>query len=267
MPHSKFEKINGNVLKIVACISMLIDHLTGGIMYPVVKYGHYTGTTPIQDLNRIYVFLRGVGRLAFPIYCFLLVEGFMHTKSRLRYSLSLLLFGLISEIPFDLLFFSETEVFNPNIFTALSANSYLLLDQCNVYFTLLMGLLTIWAIDLSQKFFIEKELPPYLKLITCALFSAVFGFIAYKINSDYDFYGVILIVIFYMLHNYRLLGLLAGFMFIANLGMEAYSFPAFILMALYSGKRGRNLGKFKYFFYLFYPVHLTVIYFIRCLAF
>ncbi|MBR1523666.1 MAG: TraX protein, partial [Lachnospiraceae bacterium] len=74
--------MTGTALKLIAVISMLIDH-TGDVLFP--------GT----------MWLRYIGRLAFPIYCFLLVEGFFHTKDLRRYMFRLLLFGLISEIPFD----------------------------------------------------------------------------------------------------------------------------------------------------------------------
>ncbi len=234
-------------------------------MYPVVRNGLYSGNLSIDEINKIYIFLRGVGRTAFPIFCFLLVEGFIHTRSRLRYALSLLLFGIISEASFDLLFFAEDEVFNINMLDALKANSYLLNDQCNVYFTLLLGLLVIWAMDAVCRIFKEKNIPIAFTIISIAVIEALGCLIAYKINSDYDFYGIILISIFYLLKRYEFIRILVGYIFICQLGIEFASLPGYILMALYNHKRGRNLGNFKYFFYLFYPVHLTLIYIVRCL--
>lgn len=262
---SRFQKINGNTLKIIACITMLIDHITAGIMLPVVRSGLYHGDLTIDQLNKIYMFLRGVGRTAFPIFCFLLVEGFMHTRSRLRYALSLLLFGIISEIPFDLIFYAEDDIFNINVVEALESNGYLLMNQCNVYFTLLLGLLVIWAMDSVSKLCQEKGLHI---LITWACY-VVIGLlgcgVAYKINSDYDVWGIVLITIFYLLRRYEFVRILVGYFFISQLSIEYWAFPGFILMALYNHKRGRNLGNLKYFFYVFYPVHLTLIYIIRCL--
>ena len=261
----RFKKINGNTLKIIACITMLIDHLTAGIMLPVVRKGLYSGDLTVSELNTIYIILRGIGRIAFPIFCFLLVEGFIHTRSRLRYALSLLLFGIISEIPFDLIFYAEEDIFNINIIEALEANSYLLNYQCNVFFTLLIGLLVIWSIDVTVRLIRKKNFPPLLSILATAIITLIGCVIAYKINSDYDFYGVLLITIFYILQRYEYIRILAGYVFISQLGIEYLAFPGFILMALYNHKRGRKLGWLKYFFYLFYPVHLTLIYIVMCL--
>lgn len=263
----RFKVINGNMLKIIACISMLIDHLTAGIMLPVVRNGLYTGSLSIDEINKIYKILRGIGRTAFPIYCFLLVEGFMHTRSKLRYALSLLLFGIISEMPFDLVFYAKNEVFNINLKEALIANSFLLNEQCNVYFTLLIGLLVIWATDTIVDYLKQKITATPVLFIIPVCITALGSLIAYKINSDYDFYGVVLITIFYLLNKYEYIRILVGYFFISQLGIEYYAFPAFILMGLYNHKRGRNLGPLKYLFYIFYPAHLFAILIIRGLIY
>ena len=104
------KKINGLTLKVIACLVMLLDHLTAGIMLPVVKAGLYPDDIPFEKIKLIYDILRGIGRNSFPIFCFLLVEGFTHTKNRLRYALSLLLFGIISEPFFDVTFFAKKEI-------------------------------------------------------------------------------------------------------------------------------------------------------------
>lgn len=265
---NRLKKINGNTLKVIACISMLIDHMTAGIMLPVVRGGLYDGSLTIDQLNTIYRILRGIGRTAFPIYCFLLVEGFTHTRSKLRYALSLLLFGLISEAPFDLLFFAKNEVFNINIMEALEANSTILNDQCNVYFTLLIGLLVIWVVDeISTRLHARGELFTPAIWLCYAVFTGIGCLIAYKLNTDYDIYGVVFIVILYSLRKYEYIRILLSYFFLSQLGSEFYAFPAFILMALYNHKKGRNLGNFKYLFYLFYPVHLLCIYIYRCLMY
>ncbi len=265
MPIQRFQKINGNILKLVAIVTMLIDHIAAAAILPIVVDGHYHGAMSIAELNKIYYAMRCIGRCAFPIFCFLLVEGFVHTKSRIKYALSLLLFGLVSEIPFDIAFFADNEPCNPNVLDVITANWPGFLSQCNVYFTLLFGLLVIWAIDISFTFIREKNLPTALTMVSCAFFTLVGSIITYKINSDYDYRGIIIIVIFYILKKHKELGLLAGYMFICTMYLEHMSFPGFILMLFYSGKRGKKLGKLKYIFYVFYPVHLTLIYIFRCI--
>ncbi|SFB76344.1 TraX family protein [Butyrivibrio sp. YAB3001] len=264
---SRIKKINGNLLKIVACISMLVDHMAAGVMLPVVRYRVYNGSLSIDQLNDIYKFLRKFGRTAFPIYCFLLVEGFFHTKSRRKYALSLLIFGLISEIPFDISLFAEKEVFNPNLLEVVKANSFLLMDQCNVYATLFVGLLTIWCLDFITNYVREKNLSDVIAYWLYIPTIALGCLICIKANTDYDAYGILLISIFYLLYKHDYLRLIAAYLFISQLSIEYAAFPGFILMALYNKKRGRNLGKFKYFFYLFYPLHLLAIHFIRCMMY
>ena len=264
MPVYRFQKINGNMLKTVAIVTMLIDHIAAAAILPIVVDGYYRGDMSIAQLNKIYYIMRCVGRWAFPIFCFLLVEGFCHTKSRVKYALSLLFFGLISEVPFDIAFYADNESCNPNVLEVLSANRDTLLDQSNVYFTLLFGLLVIWAIDYSFTIIREKKLPTALTMVSCAFFTLAGSIITYKINTDYDYRGILLIVILYILKKQRPLNLLAAYMFICTMPLEPFSLPAFIMMAFYNNKRGRNLGKLKYLFYVFYPVHLTLIYIFRC---
>ena len=95
--------LNGNQLKLIAVVSMLIDHIAYlfiglKILTPALQSGE-----ELPALFLLYRVLRMIGRLAFPVFGFLLLEGFLHTKSRLRYAIRLGVFALISEIPFDLM--------------------------------------------------------------------------------------------------------------------------------------------------------------------
>ncbi len=262
-----FKRINGHTLKIIACISMLIDHVTAGIMLPVVRAGLYPDTVSFDTLNLIYKILRGVGRTAFPIFCFLLVEGFIHTKNRLRYALSLLIFGFISEPFFDLCFYAKKEVFNINIFEAIPANKEYLGAHCNVYFTLFLGLLVMWGMELAVSFAKKNNLSIIISYFFCAAISGAGIYVAELLHTDYHGYGVALIAIFYIFRNFTPVNLIAAFLFISNMGTEYFSFPGFILMYFYNKKRGRKLGRLKYLFYGFYPVHIMFIYFFRCIIF
>ena len=95
--------ISGSVLKLIAVISMLIDHTAGHFL------AHYAFANKVllevmgHKLTLLVILRKFIGRLAFPIFCFLIVEGFLHTKSRLKYALNLGIFAIISEVPWDLL--------------------------------------------------------------------------------------------------------------------------------------------------------------------
>ena len=120
-PEQKKNGIPGSVLKWIAVASMFVDHCTAVL----VEAGWIAGWRAVS-YNQ-YLVLRGIGRLAFPIYCFLLAEGMIHTRNVKKYLLRLGAFALISELPFDL-------AFRRSVFT---------LSYQNVFFTLLFGLLAL----------------------------------------------------------------------------------------------------------------------------
>ena len=137
--------ISGSTLKIIALVSMLIDHIAASLLTIQLQL-HYT-----EPLYQAFIVMRYfIGRLAFPIYCFLLVEGFERTKNRRKYAERLFLFALISEVPFDLAF----------------NRCVLSLGHQNVFFTLFAGLLAIWGIEEMEKqisapvAYTHRTLPP-----------------------------------------------------------------------------------------------------------
>lgn len=91
--------LSGSALKIIAIVTMLIDHIAATVIIRILKFGGYN-----DGLYQLYRVMRNIGRIAFPIFCFLLVEGFMHTRDREKYALRLGCFAAVSEIPFDLAF-------------------------------------------------------------------------------------------------------------------------------------------------------------------
>ena len=226
----KFRVLDGSALKIIACIAMLIDHAAVCLIYNsiLIPNAPITRGTELYNLYTFYKILRAIGRTAFPIYCFLLIEGFFHTKSRSKYALRLLLFGIISEIPFDLCIYNER--WHPS--------------YNNVYFTLFIGLLAIWAWDhFKDRWYIQLPIGAGL------LYAAEF------FHTDYGWKGVLLIFILYIMHAWRVpqvvFGLISMYWELPGVIL------AFIPILFYSGKRGRQL---KYFYYLFYPGHLTLLY-------
>ena len=228
----RYRVLSGSALKVLAVISMLADHTAKRILahYPwFVEPLYRLGSTDVSW----YVLAESFGRLAFPIFCFLIVEGYYHTHDVRKYMRRLFVFSLISEIPFDL---------------ALKPSWFYPLKQ-NVYFTLLIGLWTIWTMD-------QFRFRRMLRLVI-ALCGMTF---ARGLMTDYSFRGIFLIVVLYLFHEERLVQCFAG---AAAIAWETYAPPSFILCYLYNGKRGLRL---KYFFYLFYPVHLMILGLIRWLC-
>ena len=220
--------VPASVLKILAVISMLIDHTGATVLRVLPRYSVVSSVPELSRLiSRMYYYSRRFGRLAFPIYCFLLVEGFLHTRDVRKYAARLFIFALISEFPFD--------------FALHHAQPFM--EKQNVYFTLLIGLLVLWGVrELSGC------IPGQLALMCMGMF------LAKAMNTDYRFYGVFLIEALYILRFSRLLQCLGGG---AYMQYEKMPTPlAFIPVFLYNGKRGRQM---KYFYYWFYPAHLLIL--------
>lgn len=233
--------ISGNGLKLFAAVTMVIDHIGAGLVEPYWNKC-YEGAVKsasmelLQTLGNVDLALRLVGRLSFPVFCFLLVEGFLHTRDWKKYAGRLFVFGLLSELPFDRLFFGSW--FNP--------------EHQNVYPTLFIALLVL----VGYQRYVFDPLKKYLVVLAgCGT--------AYLLRCDYDAFGILLVVVLYEFHGNKTMqalagGLMAGVQSISFWGASAL---AFIPIHMYNGKKGRlNL---KYFFYWFYPVHLAVLCLIR----
>lgn len=237
--------LSGSWLKVFAMVSMLIDHTAIVLLRhdpafsePFITMGRHSITW--------YFLLRCIGRLAFPIFCFLLVEGFLHTHDLRKYGRNLLVFALISEIPFNL-----------------THGGHLYGWSQNVFFTLFLGFLALCAIRRWEED--RRVLPqrtifaePNRRLALC-LFSLIIA--GYLLHSDYYNCGISLIILLYALRHNEILRASIGFCF---LGTRWIAGLAFIPMAFYNGRRGFIQGPFcKYLFYLFYPLHLLGLYFIK----
>lgn len=220
-------EISGGALKLIAVCSMLIDHIGAVIFIYFIMRGEAYYTT--------YEIMRGIiGRWAFPIYCFLLVEGFEKTRSRKKYALRLFVFALISEIPFNLAFYGS--VFYKN--------------GQNVFFTLLIGLLIMGGMEFLNRKIQNIWLQSIGKLIVVLTFVASAEFIC----CDYGAKGIIAITLLYLFRKNRVLQMIAGCI---SFWWEPGALFAFIPIAFYKGKRGFGM---KYFFYAFYPIHLLLLY-------
>lgn len=219
--------MSGFVLKMIAIITMLIDH---------------TASIYLEN-SKWYLILRLIGRLAFPIFCFLLVEGYFHTRDVYKYLRRLGIFALLSEIPFDMAFADNVTQFD-------------FLDQQNVFFTLFIGLSVIHLMNIVEVKFKNNIIAS--NLIDCVIV-LIGSFIAILLSTDYNMYGVLMIVSFYIFRaNKRILTIVLFLINVQSGGLvQAVGTLSMIAIALYNGKKGPNLN--RYIFYGFYPVHLLVL--------
>ena len=239
--------LSGSHLKWIAIITMFVDHIGAVLLeyglLPKVSDAVLGGNSfdyIVTDYHFWYYFnevLRGIGRLAFPLFCFLLVEGYLHTKNVKKYALRLGLFALLSEVPFDLAVYQ----------------SYFNLSGQNVFFTLFIGLMVLWGLDYFTKTLTDAMLPfRYLVPLT-GILAAQF------LQTDYAGYGILLIFLLYECRNNRKLQCIAGAFL--TLFSSYTAWIAFVFIWFYNGERGKQLP--KYFFYAFYPVHLLVLFLVR----
>lgn len=211
------------VLKIIAVFSMIFDHLG------YIIFGKFS-------------FMNCIGRLSFPIFAFSITEGFSHTKNFKKYLCRLLIFAIISQVPYMLFMSTFSTRFS-----------------LNILFTLLLGLITI---SVYNK--INKKILGMFFVISCAL-------IAHFLHFDYGWFGILTIFIFYKFKHNKLLASLLFILitfinyfysYITYLKIEYIFIMLFCILSLipinlYNGKKGKNL---KYFLYIFYPLHLIVLY-------
>lgn len=220
-----FYGLNGFCLKLIAMASMLIDHTAAVMLVP----------------GQTYLNLRTIGRIAFPIFCFLLAEGVIYTHSLKAYAIRLAVFAAISEIPYDLAF--QNTVWYP--------------EAQNVFFTLLLAELVLWF---YQWTFRRQQ-------VVLAIPAAVAAMMAAELlHTDYGAMGICMVLLFYFLRDwpwwkYLLLAAFFGLTWWGQL--QVYALMAFPLFLLYNRARGPALN--KYIFYGFYPAHLLILWGISCI--
>lgn len=238
--------VKGSTLKIIAVVTMIIDHVGACVLQPMLNNKGVLATAvlgiePILSLegnNKILAILWWImrmiiGRIAFPIYCFLLVEGFIHTRNVAKYVIRLFVFAIISEIPFDLAFYQQT------------INSM----HQNVFFTLLIGLLTMWGMSYVYSKFNHG--------IIVQIIVALIGMSSAEIlKTDYGASGVALILLLYLYRYKRNIQMIIGCVAGALILNELAASLSFIFISGYKGEKGLKL---KYLFYIIYPLHLVLL--------
>ncbi len=222
--------MSSSTLKIIACIVMLIDH-TGALLFPEI------------------LLLRIIGRLAFPIFAFLITEGYSHTSDKKKYLFRLIAFAFLSEAIFDMALFGE----------------WLAFGYQNIFFTLSIGLAGIWMYD---SFVLNNRLLAYLAFVVSML-AAIY------MKTDYSAMGVLTVFVFHLYKNNKV-HLIIGTIIVNSIFpiiniityktfniytiLQLFAVFSLLIIFNYNGSRGYRL---KYFFYLFYPGHLLVLILIK----
>ena len=213
--------LSGSALKIIAVLSMVTDHCA-----------YYL----LDESSVTYDVMRCFGRIAFPVFAFLVAEGFAHTRNRMRYFLSLLLFAAISEVPWYLLNGAD--------------------GTHNVMFTLALGVAALAVFERLRE-----------HRILCCCSILLTAWLAAWSGTDYEWRGVLMIMVFYLLGMVkntpvtlrRMLQLLFAFPLMMHYGITGALFACAVIF-LYDGTRGFIHGNVaKYGFYAFYPAHLFLL--------
>lgn len=244
--------LSQEALKLLACMTMLIDHIGYALVYPMyqqVSIIGSNGSTEVKLLYAGYLMLRCIGRLSFPIFAFLLVEGFNHTHSRKKYALRLVIGALLAEIPFNLVV----------------SGSPIWRYQQSIMITLLLGFCALVAMERCKK------------LAWKPVAMLPFAILAELLHADYGWGGVVLIALFelsrytYNRNLVRFFGMLVLFHYMPtmmlNFGnfsipMQALGALSMLFIAAYDGRKVTRSKAVQWAFYLFYPVHLFVLYLI-----
>lgn len=246
--------VNALTLKWIAIVTMFIDH-AGYVCYKWLGW------------SETYLLMRHIGRIAFPIFVLLLLEGFRYTRNRWAYLRNLFLFALISEIPFDL---------------ALTGWGRRWASQ-NIFWTLFLGLFAVMAAETLFRQCEKRRVPRALALFVSALPMAAAACAGQWMSVDYHFWGVLIIVLVYCGEAAApyLFGGRATPQLSRNIGAalavalwavlydafyawvnELYGLVSLLPILCYNGERG-HYRLSKWFFYGFYPAHLLLLFLCR----
>lgn len=247
--------LSGNMLKIIACITMLIDHIGASLIG--------TWMVQIEDITlyaqvyNLYMGMRIIGRLAFPIYIFLLVEGFYYTHSRKNYLIRLTVFMILSDVPFDMALYLSNE--------SIAAGQFYALYAQNVYFTLVIGFLGMLLAELIIDTFAERWKRVLLNIAVMLLCM----FLAEQLCTDYGMAGIAAIFAAYYLRDYSKeleMAVIVLMLTALSSATEIWALIDVVLVFFYHGNRGKKQMN-KWFFYAFYPVHLLILAILKMVIF
>ena len=239
-------KIDRFWLKIIAVTTMFIDHIAA-----IVGLDYFSAL----QLDWLYIVMRSIGRISFPIFAFFVAEGWQHTKNKTKYFLYILIFAIISQ---------------PIYYFALNEQLF----ELNILFTFCISILLFVIVDNIKQY---KSLTFIYICSIFAILMVVFMLDAMGITISYGVYGVLLPLIFYILYNSNfpyhklILWIIVAIamilhwliFYLVNPTCDILSFyTLFALLSipvllLYNGQKGKH--SLKWFFYIFYPTHLLII--------
>ena len=217
----KLKILDNTTIKLIAILIMLMDHIT------------------ITFFPEKTIFIK-IGEIAFPLFAFLIAEGFHYTKDRKKYFMNLFGFALLSEGCFDLGLYGKINWLHQNVLFTMSIAVLLLISY--------------EKIKTCKKFTNDIKIA-----LICAVFS-ISLLISLIMFTDHTLYGVILIFIYYILRDKPLIKFPLAAILLFIVFPYKYALISIPILLLYNGKRGYNI---KYFFYAFYPVHLSILAIIR----
>ncbi len=217
----KFAVLNGNTLKLIALIAMTVDHV-GEILFPHI------------------IILRIIGRLAYPIFAFMIAEGCFYTKHKYRYFFEVLGIGALCQIVYFVMFGS----LYMNIMIVFAFSILITFTIQKAIDTRKVGMVILAAFLVGLAFFLSVILPNYVK----------------GLQFDYGFVGIILPVAVYLIPKFKLkLAVFAAGLIVLsvfnNPSVQYWGLFSIPLLMLYNGKRGKL--KIKHFFYIYYPAHMV----------
>lgn len=247
----KQKGISQEGLKLIACITMLIDHIGATLVYSLYLTAYHAGNYAVSNaIVPVYQTMRVIGRIAFPMYCFLLVEGMHYTRSPGKYALRLFIGVLLSEIPFDFAFSGGLDW-----------------TSSSVMVTLLLGCGMIYTMNRLKGFWKLFAIVPFFLL-------------AEWLRTDYSGNGIALIAMLALTKGLpwekllRTIGFVVLIWFGAaitvgpvTIPIELFGLIGLIPMYSYQGRKMTRSKGIQWAFYLFYPVHLAVLALLQSLFF
>ena len=230
-------------IRIIATVTMLIDHV--GSFHP------FEG----------WEYLRMIGRISFPLYALMLAQGFIHTRSKQKYLLRMLLLAFVTQPIYTYCFYADAWKW----------------DELNILFTLSVGLICMWLLEIGMKTAKKRKTAWWLYCFALCAAVCCIMYAADNLGADYGWMGIALILLLYLTaeHKWAWCPIILLFAFRYQLTTGAWDEPvyqraifaavALLPMLLYNGEPGpKPKSKFgsallKYGFYLFYPLHLAVL--------